>query len=145
MSAPSDSHCAGGGEGGENAQGNARGASAREAEDKSIEPCAVAQEYDAAPFDDACRRLSLLLKGMQRNSADTIRRLFVDHPKIFYSVVFYDGTAIGVGALEGVARLCLEPSERFDELFAAASAGEFDRLSVIDHEIRSLSGVATAG
>jgi len=103
------------------------------------------QVYDAAKFDAACERLASLLSRMQRDTADTVRRLFVDEPQVFYTVVFHRGAAFRVGTPEGVARLCLEPSECFEKLLAAVAASDLDGLTVIDHQIRSLVGMATPG
>jgi hypothetical protein len=101
------------------------------------------QEYDGSSFSRACSEMALLISNMERDSADIIRRLFIDHLNVFKMVVFYPSSAEGTD--ESVCRLCLEPSETFRSILTAAFKLDFDGIRIIDHEIRSLDGVATPG
>jgi len=93
-------------------------------------------------FAEAMWELASLIKpgAPHHHLQECCRSLLIQYPNQFRRVVLKSRTT---GTPEGGMRL--EPTEFMLRLIAAVRANSDYEISVISHELRSLSGVATTG
>jgi hypothetical protein len=96
----------------------------------------MARHPDKQLFREATDDLAALLHGKKRDFVDRVRRLFVEQPQKFMTLVVYPCSTIGIGTNEAKSP-CLQITEAMERSLVAKREGDEDLLATIEHEVLS--------